>query len=74
MTTSSSDGALLFDQAEAARRLGTSVRWILDHRHEIPYVRIGRSRMYTQELLDRFIARQTVDPYAPSARSMPRKS
>ena len=58
----------LFDQTEAARRLGKSARWMLDHRHEIPFVKVGRSRKYTQDLLDRYIARQTVDPYAPSAR------
>lgn len=58
----------LFDQAEAARRLGKSPRWMLDHRHEIPYVRVGRSRLYSQDLLERYIARQTVDPLAPSAR------
>ena len=58
----------LFDQTEAARRLGKTARWMLDHRHEIPYVRVGRTRKYSQELLDRFIAQQTVDPYAPSAR------
>lgn len=59
----------LFDQTEAARRLGKSARWMLDHRHEVPYIRVGRSRLYSQDLLDRFIARQIVDPYAPSARS-----
>lgn len=58
----------LFDQAEAARRLGQSVRWLKDHRHEIPYVRVGRSRRYSQAHLELYIARHTVDPDAPSKR------
>lgn len=63
------DDDILFDQVEAARRLGKTPRWMLEHRHEIPFVRVGRSRKYTQNLLDVYIARQTVDPYAPSKRS-----
>ena len=59
----------LFDTAEAARRLGVSAAWMQEHRAEVPYIRVGRRYRYSQHLLDRYAARHTVDPLAPSARS-----
>lgn len=65
-----------FDAAEAARRLGVTLSWLKEHRHEVPFVRIGRFRRYTQAHLDAYLARVTVDPnpLGRSARSKARAS
>lgn len=64
-----------FGPEEAARRLGVPVSWLKTHRDEVPHVRMGRFRRYTQAHLDAYIARQTVEPkpYAPTARSQARR-
>jgi len=51
-----------FGAAEAARRLGVTPSWLREHRHEVPFVRMGRFRRYTQAHLDSYVARRTVDP------------
>lgn len=51
-----------FDANEAARRLGVTPSWLREHRREVPFVRIGRFRRYTQAHLDAYLARNTVDP------------
>lgn len=51
-----------FDRAEAARRLGVKESWLRDHRNEVPFVRMGRFIRYTQEGLDAYVDRNTVDP------------
>jgi hypothetical protein len=62
---------MTFDAAEAARRLGVTVWWLKEHRNEVPFVRVGRFRRYTQAHLDQYLTRNTVDPdaYVPSKRS-----
>ena len=62
----------LLDRAEAARQLGVTESWLEAHRDEVPYIRVGRARKYTVALLERYVAKQTVDPLAPSARSKAR--
>jgi excisionase family DNA binding protein len=57
-----------FDASEAARRLGVTDSWLREHRHEVPFIRMGRFRRYTQAHLDSYLARRTVDP-DPLARS-----
>lgn len=51
-----------FSAPEAARRLGVTESWLREHRHEVPFVRIGRFRRYTQAHLDAYLTRMTVDP------------
>lgn len=65
-----------FGPDEAARRLGVTVWWLKEHRNEVPFVRVGRFRRYTQAHLDDYIRRNTVDPsaYAPSKRSRRRSA
>lgn len=60
-----------FDAREAARRLGVTPSWLKEHRHEIPFVRIGRFRRYTQAHLDAYLQRVTVNanPLGRSSRS-----
>ena len=57
-----------FGAAEAARRLGVAPSWLRVHRHEVPFIRMGRFRRYTQAHLNAYLARRTVDP-DPLARS-----
>jgi hypothetical protein len=55
-----------FDAAEAAKRLGgkTTTWWVENEARfdRIPYIRIGRQKLWTQELIDRILADRVVDP------------
>lgn len=61
--------AMTFDRAEAARRLGVTESWLKAHRDEVPYVRVGAFRRYTQAGLESYLRAQAVDPLAPTPRS-----
>jgi len=52
----------LFDSKEAARRLGVTVTWMRDHRHEVPHIKVGRLVRYSQANLDRYVELNTHDP------------
>jgi excisionase family DNA binding protein len=44
--------------AEAAKRLGVSVRYLYNHAEELPAVRIGRRLLFSARGLDRLVARK----------------
>jgi hypothetical protein len=60
---------VMFDRAEAARRLGVTEAWLKTHRDEVPYIQVGRHRRYDQACIDAYINAQRRDPFARSARS-----
>lgn len=55
-----------FDSTEAAKRIGgrTTAYWVEKQARmdRIPYVLMGRQKLWTQELIDRIIADRVVDP------------
>jgi len=57
---------ITFDRQEAAKRLGISVV-TLDRevsRKRMPHLRIGRRVLFTEQLLDQYIERQTKNSHS----------
>lgn len=67
---------LLFTRSQAAQYLklspATLATWACTHRHDIPYIKLGRSVRYRKADLDQFLERnkQHIDPEALSGNSV----
>ena len=59
------------NRVQAAEYLGVSASFLsldaVTRRHAVPYVKVGRRVVYSQRMLDAWIAARVVNPPAPAS-------